>query len=284
MQPLVIRVEDADSREVWVYARQESPVLLGRGVSASLPIGRAFVSEAHGTFAYDEARACWTYADLDSSTGTALGDRRLAPEEVVPLPPSSVLRVGPLALTVLAEAPADQPPSDAGSPFALAAGGGPADTIRLPAAPAPVETTGAPAAPVQSIAGGTLLLPGALPTLPARLLRREPARPTAPPRARAGQIAAVVAGATLASGLVTWLVVHPSAPAPRPATERTVVEPEPERPPPPAPRPAIEDAVSPGAPPAAAPAHPRLPAPANKPAARSSPKPRRGANGAYVLE
>jgi hypothetical protein len=278
MQPLVIKVEDVDSGKVWVYVRDESPVLLGRHVAATLRIGHVFLSTAHGTFAYDEARACWTYADLASWTGSALGDRRLAPQEVVPVPPSSVLHVGRLALTILADAPADRPASDDASPFAIGATDPQTETMRLP-----VRVEAEPEAP-PSLAGGTMLLPAPLLESAAPPRPREaPAvgtTPRLPPRGRAARIAAVALGATLASGLVTWIVVRPAAPPrapdvaraaePEPPAEppfrRTYVQPEP-------PRPRDE-------PPAQAESPPRPKRRPVPPAGRV----RRGANGAFVLE
>jgi len=157
MRPLVIKVEDVESRDAWVYVLDDSPVVLGRGDGASLRIARPFMSQTHGTFAFDEARGAWTYADLDSASGTSAGGRRLAPEEVVPLVPDTTLAIGSLALTVLAEAPATRPPLGAESPFAAptraARGAVPAETVPLAAVPAALQSAprSAPPAAAPSI-------------------------------------------------------------------------------------------------------------------------------------
>jgi hypothetical protein len=278
MQPLVIKVEDTDTGDTWVYVREESPVLLGRGAGATLPIGRPFVSAAHGTFTYDDARACWTYADLDSASGTRLGDRRLAAEEVVALPPASVLHVGTLAFTVLAEPPSERAASDDASPFAVGAPALQTATARLPVLVEP-----APEAP-SPLAGGTLMLPEGLseeaPRPPQRQTPPDGAPPRRPAHGRAVRIVAVAIGATLVSGLATWLVVRPAGRRPLPDVAREV---EPEPPAPPARRMVVQPEAPPprDEPPAQAPSPPRPkrrnPAPPAEPV-------RRGANGAFVLE
>jgi hypothetical protein len=117
MNPLVLQVQDVENHDEWTYVFEESPVVFGRGDGAQFRVVRAFVSEIHGSFSYDESQRCWKYVDLDSASGTATDAGTLEPEQAFTVTPGTTLYVGTLALTRLAEAPQERPALNEESPF-----------------------------------------------------------------------------------------------------------------------------------------------------------------------
>jgi hypothetical protein len=308
MKPLVIKVEDVESADTWVYVLDDSPVVLGRGDGATLRIGRPFVSQAHGTFTHDGDADAWTYMDLDSASGTAGADGPLTPEQAVTLAPGASLVIGSLVLTVLAEGPSEPPPAGADSPFAVtprAEGETAPATVRLSAVAAALRRAHGPqppaaeddsprgtmrlpdgwnAAPVAGVvAGGTRLFPEGLPppSRPRRALAQRPllgAAGKARARATLG-IAVAVASAATAGALVAWRLVA-SGDGDGAAAAR--VEPAPARAPGP-PRPLEAPAAVPGGAGAAVAAGSRIPAVAHLRPDCAPPQPlpaARAANGA----
>jgi hypothetical protein len=131
-KPLVIRVEDINTREAWVYLFEQSPVWVGCGPEASLLLVRPFISLQHGCFRFDHQAV--RYQDLDPGVGSLLDGEPAAGREVT-LNDWTQLELGDLRVTV-SRRPPDLPLSDPGqSPFARAPGGSPPAPAPLPPMP-----------------------------------------------------------------------------------------------------------------------------------------------------
>jgi hypothetical protein len=116
--PLVIVVEDTRTGARARFAFLRSPVRVGRGVDADLPLDHPFVSARHGVFQFDADEV--RYADLGSRNGSALAGEALAPDQPVRVDSGAALRIGPLSLAVArGERPPD--PEEAVAPGALTA-------------------------------------------------------------------------------------------------------------------------------------------------------------------
>lgn len=117
VKPLVVRIEDLETGEAWVYAFDHGPVVLGRGEEVALPVARSFVSLQHCSFDFDGVSI--SFVDLDSRNGTTVDGMILAGGECL-LTEASDVRIGPARISVSRAMPDRAPPDPASSPFARA--------------------------------------------------------------------------------------------------------------------------------------------------------------------
>jgi hypothetical protein len=113
-KPLVVRVEDINTRQAWLYLFTSGPVWVGCGTEASLLIVRPFISPQHGCFRFDHHSV--HYQDLDPGVATLI-DGDPAGGKEVPLTEWSQMEMGDLRVTISRVA-ADGVSDPSLSPFA----------------------------------------------------------------------------------------------------------------------------------------------------------------------
>ncbi|HXU83747.1 MAG TPA: FHA domain-containing protein [Polyangia bacterium] len=154
-KPLVVRVEDINTREAWFYVFEQSPVWVGCGPESSLLIVRPFISLQHGCFRFDAQGV--RYQDLDPAVGTLVDGEPAAGREVT-LSEWTQVEMGDLRITVSRRPPELAVSDPALSPFGRsAAPGWPAPAPAPLPAPEPLSALSAPL-PVMP---ATLVLPDA---------------------------------------------------------------------------------------------------------------------------
>jgi hypothetical protein len=95
--PLIVRVEDSESRGVAEHAFTRSPVRIGRSARNDLSLPQQFVSAWHGRIDFDDAGA--RYTDLGSTNGTLLNGAPVEARTAVPLQPGAEVLIGSLRFT-----------------------------------------------------------------------------------------------------------------------------------------------------------------------------------------
>ncbi len=108
MLPVVVRVENLETKATVQHVFHRSPVHIGRNKLNELPLSDGFVSLWHGILRFDENTL--EYLDLDSTNGTEVDGRRLRRNVFVPVTEQTDLRIGSLRLHLCrSEAVASEP-------------------------------------------------------------------------------------------------------------------------------------------------------------------------------
>src|SRR5262249_31826405 len=113
MLPLVVRVEDLNTKTNVTHVFRTSPVHIGRNNLNELPLSEPFVSMWHGMLRFDEMSV--EYVDLSSTNGTEIDGSRIRENVFFSVELETDLRIGSLRLHVarvltdsLPSAPKDQ--------------------------------------------------------------------------------------------------------------------------------------------------------------------------------
>jgi hypothetical protein len=134
LEPLIVRIEDTESRTVVEQVFERSPVRIGRSSHNDLCLAQRFVSAWHGRIDFDSEGA--RYTDLGSTNGTLLNSFPVESRSTVPLEPGAEVAIGCLRVTVVEKAPRKPAGIDPASPEPhVAAGGITALMRKLAAAP-----------------------------------------------------------------------------------------------------------------------------------------------------
>jgi len=103
LEPLIVHVEDTESRTAAEHAFVRSPVRIGRSSRNDLCLPQRFVSAWHGRIDFDADGV--RYTDLGSTNGTLLNGFPVESRSVVPLEPGAEVAIGFLRFTVGERAP-----------------------------------------------------------------------------------------------------------------------------------------------------------------------------------
>ncbi len=96
MLPVVVRVENLETKATAQYVFRRSPVHIGRNKLNEVPLTQGFVSLWHGILRFGENSL--EYLDLDSTNGTEVDGHRLRRNVFVPVTEKTDLRIGSLRL------------------------------------------------------------------------------------------------------------------------------------------------------------------------------------------
>lgn len=103
MEPFILRVDHAEQGHLTEWVADTSPVRIGRDSLNELYLPFSFVSSWHGIIRFD---ADGTYYSDISSNGTLLDEVLVEKGVEIPLRLGSVLRIGPVTITVGSPSPA----------------------------------------------------------------------------------------------------------------------------------------------------------------------------------
>jgi hypothetical protein len=95
--PLIVRVEDSESRSAVEYAFTRSPVRIGRSARNDLCLKQSFVSAWHGLIDFDDDGA--RYTDLGSTNGTLVNGTPMDARATRSLGPGDEVFIGSLRFT-----------------------------------------------------------------------------------------------------------------------------------------------------------------------------------------
>jgi hypothetical protein len=98
MLPLVIRVDDSESRTSTVHAFDASPVRVGRNPLNDLVLDNDAISQFHAEIDFDEHDT--RFVDLGSTNGSSLAGAVLTPQAPASVPPRGAVAIGPLNLVL----------------------------------------------------------------------------------------------------------------------------------------------------------------------------------------
>jgi len=96
MLPVIVRVENLETKSSSQHLFRRSPVHVGRNKLNELPLSAAFVSLWHGMLRFDEKGL--EYMDLNSTNGTEVDGQRAKGNQFVPVNEQTDLRIGTLRL------------------------------------------------------------------------------------------------------------------------------------------------------------------------------------------
>jgi predicted component of type VI protein secretion system len=97
MTALIVEIVDSTNGKRSEFMFSRSPIRIGRSPLNDLPLDHSFVSHCHGLIQFDKVQCQFT--DLGSTNGTFVGDRRLTPNEPVPLGYGAGVLIGSLTLS-----------------------------------------------------------------------------------------------------------------------------------------------------------------------------------------